>query len=429
MKYRTAILLIGYLSTVSCTTLFTKPTTSVPTVSAPELVEEITAQVRDEFSRQVKENQRVQRIADRLLLASADLCGQTKEDYGFYWIDASVLNRMAPIDQAILLDYHDLSYHDFDEQNPFPFVSAIRERSGAEDGGIEKGDRIVRFNDQSAEPLYEGHQTGENRFGYVAKKGEWVGTLPLAVSSSLKEGSNPIPVEVLRRIPDLSDDTSDTRQSHKQAYKDTLLKLSISPKKVCDHRVTVITSGGKNAYTDGESIGITTGFLSSLNDEELAFIISHELAHIIEGHISKKRGNQFIGSLFGATLDALAEGLGTHTYRRYEYQMAQLGQKAFSQEFEAEADYIGLYILARAGYSTEEVANFWQRMAREMPMESNSLVGTHPPTAYRYLMLSKAHAEIEKKKVSGEVLLPERLGTSEKPKTRRPRGAYEPRNR
>ena len=92
------------------------------------------------------------------------------------------------------------------------------------------------------------------------------------------------------------------------------------------------------------------------------------------------------------------------------------GQEAFSQGFEAEADYVGLYMLARAGYETESAANFWRKMAEKMPAQSNSLTGTHPPTAYRYLMLAKTHAEIEKKKAAKKNLLPERLVTNERPK-------------
>ena len=410
---------------IGCTALFTKPTTTPPPISVGELTEEMTAQVRSEFRRQVEENERVQRIADRILLSSADLCSQTKKEYGLYWIDAAVLSQLSAINQSILLDYFGLDHQDFNEQNPFPFVSAIRNGSGAEDSGLQKRDRIVRFNGQLLDPRYEGSETGKNRFGYTVRKGRWIGKLSSAISSSLEEEKPSVLVEVLRRVPDLSGDLS---SEHKPAYKDTILELSMSPKEVCDCQVAILTSGSKNAYTDGENIWITTGFLSSLSDEELAFIISHELAHIVEGHIDKKEGNQFVGSLLGATLDAFAEGLGTPTYRENEYRFAKLGQQMFSQEFEAEADYLGLYILARAGYSTEKVADFWRKLAREMPMESNSLVGTHPPTAYRYLMLSKTHLEIEKKKASGSPLLPERLITVDEPKHKRIKKPYGPRS-
>ena len=42
---------------------------------------------------------------------------------------------------------------------------------------------------------------------------------------------------------------------------------------------------------------------------------------------------------------------------------AQIGVAAFSQAFELEADYVGLYILARAGYPTKNAAAFWRKMA------------------------------------------------------------------
>jgi hypothetical protein len=41
----------------------------------------------------------------------------------------------------------------------------------------------------------------------------------------------------------------------------------------------------------------------------------------------------------------------------------------FSQDFEREADYVGMYLLARSGRQVAGAAGFWRRMAQESPGE------------------------------------------------------------
>ena len=385
-------------SIIGCAAAFNQPTTQLPTVTLSELNQEITVQVRDTFDEWLRNNNRVQKIADQILLTSADLCGKTKMDYGFYWIDTAILSEIPLVNRFLVRDHYRDHYqlHSlFNDGNLLPFVSAIRQSSGAEDSGLKIGDRITHFNGESVAPDYIG-KSGR-KFGRIYK-GRREGKLSAAVEKSLKE-QQLATIEIIRTI-----------STERKRAKDITLELSISPKKVCDYKVSIINSGGRNAYTDGKSIGITTGFLSMLNDKELALIIGHELAHITENHIGKKKENRFTGAFLGIFFDALAEtASGTRTYGRYKKAGEQIGQKAFSQGFEAEADYVGLYMLARAGYETASAATFWRKMAERMPAKSNSLTGTHPPTAYRYLMLAKAHTEIERKKAKGEILLPNRV--------------------
>ena len=295
--------------TISCSPVFNQPTTRLPKVSESELTEEITIQVQSNFDQWVKHNERVQKVADRILLASADLCGETKTEYGFYWIDAAVLSQLSLVNRLLIRDHHEL-HGIFNNGNLFPFVSSIRQGSGAEDGGLKIGDRITRFNGEFVEPEYTG-ESGR-RFGYVYKA-QWEGKLASALKKSL-EKQQPITVEVIRTIP-----------TEREKTEERVIELSISPKKVCDYKVSIISNSGRNAYTDGKNIGITTGFLSILNDKELALIIGHELAHITERHIEKKKENRFIGSFLGTFFDALSEGVfGVRTYGKYEWEGEQL---------------------------------------------------------------------------------------------------------
>ncbi len=89
--------------------------------------------------------------------------------------------------------------------------------------------------------------------------------------------------------------------------------------------------------------------------------------------------------------------------------MTRWGAAAYSQDFEAEADYVGLYYLARAGFPTEGAADFWRRMAVEYPASiKSSHSASHPATAERFLALEQVSREIERKEATGVALTPER---------------------
>lgn len=79
--------------------------------------------------------------------------------------------------------------------------------------------------------------------------------------------------------------------------------------------------------------------------------------------------------------------------------------QAFSQDFEREADYVGMYILARAGKDLETVPHFWREFAQVNP-SAISYASTHPTTAERFERLQQIAEEIRQKETAGEPLLP-----------------------
>lgn len=178
--------------------------------------------------------------------------------------------------------------------------------------------------------------------------------------------------------------------------------FKVDPKEVCSYGIVLSPTDEVNAYADGNNIIFTQGMMRfAQDDEELQLIIAHEIAHNSEGHRDKKIGNYLLGAIVDAV--ALAYGLDTGSM------FADLANMVFSKEFEREADYVGMYLLARAGVNTSGVGNFWRRIAAEYPQSiKGSFLYTHPASAERHTNIEAAHVEIGDKLLKGLPLLPER---------------------
>ena len=157
-----------------------------------------------------------------------------------------------------------------------------------------------------------------------------------------------------------------------------------------------------NAYADGDSINVLYGMLNFATPYELTIVLAHELAHNIMKHTSKQEKNAILGAIIdiGAAIGKIdTQGA-----------FMKIGGKAYSQEFEKEADYIGLYIMARAGYDVDNAAKFWRKMADNNPQNiktiKSNFYSSHPGSAERYILLEKTSAEIKIKKQKHQPLIP-----------------------
>ena len=160
-----------------------------------------------------------------------------------------------------------------------------------------------------------------------------------------------------------------------------------------------------NAYADGDTIFFTYGIMRFFeNDDELAFVMAHEIAHNLMGHRKAKIENVKVGYLIGKMLD---EAAGYNA--GWAGDSVEMGALAYSQSFEAEADYVGLYIAARAGYNIRKAPNYWRRLSIESP-EALYIATTHPTNPERFAMMQKTIQEIAYKKKHRMALLPEMAG-------------------
>lgn len=144
-----------------------------------------------------------------------------------------------------------------------------------------------------------------------------------------------------------------------------------------------------NAYTlTGGVIVINSGLiLNTQSESELAAVMAHEIAHVSQRHIARlqEEGKNSplltgLGVLAGAAVASqssdAAQAIVTGTLAMQAHQ-----QIVFTQRAEAEADRIGLRILANAGFNTEAMPYFLEKLERS---ESNAYgdltkyLHTHP---------------------------------------------------
>ncbi len=183
--------------------------------------------------------------------------------------------------------------------------------------------------------------------------------------------------------------------------------VMVTPVTGCAIPIQLETNPDPNAFTDYSRIVIQTGILrSTQSDADLAIIVGHELAHATMGHYDKKQINSLIGAVGGGMIDGgfLLGGISTGgAFSNYLY---AAGTNAFSVGFEMEADYVGAYYAARAGYDIVGVEEVWQRFSLEIPTAIRKAT-THPTTPVRYLQMRKVVEEIAEKKRNDQPLLPD----------------------
>ncbi|MDJ0825242.1 MAG: M48 family metalloprotease [Rhodobacter sp.] len=158
------------------------------------------------------------------------------------------------------------------------------------------------------------------------------------------------------------------------------------PGQNCDFLITVDTSPRQppNAFQTVDRAGrpvivLTVALIANMrNRDEIAFVLGHEAAHHIRGHLPRQQQSAVAGAILAGIL-ASAGGAEGAAIRQAQDVGATVGARAFSKEFELEADALGTVITARAGYDPVVGSAYFTRA----PDPGNVFLGTHPPNAQR----------------------------------------------
>ncbi len=202
-----------------------------------------------------------------------------------------------------------------------------------------------------------------------------------------------------------SDETAERKFEYVIERDGELLNKTLELDEICGFHIFVDPTTEINAYADGTNIFFTRGILNLLDDYSLAVVFGHEAAHNIMSHIEKHKENAAPAQVAGFALDMLFALGGVNTGGYFTKQAGEIARMQFSADFEAEADVIGMYLLARGGYPVQGAEQVWRRMAARA--ETSIYQETsHPPGAERYLTLQKTAEEIQAIEAKGQSLRP-----------------------
>ncbi len=295
---------------------------------------------------------RIQSVATRILAANVEFCAaRVVNSYGLHYTNDQNINEEFKTSGRTVFNLTSTQQLLF-----------VPQGSAAALAGLKAGDRLLAFDGERLPKGTEGYKVLREKIEAATAAGA---PITLVMERGGAEGT-----------------------------------ATLFPVRMCDYKTVLTDDAAVNAFADGEKITMTAGMLRFVeSDNELALVVGHELAHNTMGHIDKKMTNAMIGTVLGALLSAAirvdVSRIGT-----------QAGAGAFSQEFESEADYVGMYYAVRAGFNVDDAPKLWRRMAVEHPLAIGHGV-THPNTAERFVALEKTLGEIRGKLAANQELRPE----------------------
>jgi len=131
----------------------------------------------------------------------------------------------------------------------------------------------------------------------------------------------------------------------------------------------------------GGKVAFYTGIMPICKDDNgVAVVMGHEVSHALAGHgnerISQAMLAQYGGGLIGGSI---SNNQWAGIFEKVYPIGAQVGLMAYGRKQELEADKMGLYLMAMAGYDPRTSTSFWQRMqAASTGGRNPEFLSTHP---------------------------------------------------
>jgi predicted Zn-dependent protease len=158
--------------------------------------------------------------------------------------------------------------------------------------------------------------------------------------------------------------------------------------------VTVFKDKSANAFAlPGRKIGVHTGILRvAVNQDQLATVIGHEVAHVLAHHSNERVSTQYAAQT-GIDLLRVLAGEST-TEKDTLFGLLGIGAQygiilPFSRTQESEADLLGLDLMATAGFDPRASVDLWKNMAKAGGGQPPEFLSTHPSHQTRIQDLQK----------------------------------------
>ncbi len=155
-----------------------------------------------------------------------------------------------------------------------------------------------------------------------------------------------------------------------------------------------------NAFAlPGRKIGVFEGmFAVTANRDQLAAIVGHEIGHLQAEHGQERMSAQVAQGWF-MRLVSLVLNLGDVQYAAEIAAALGLGMQygllmPYSRRQELEADRLGLFAMADAGYRPEEAVQLWRRMETATRGGPPEFLATHPAPASRIQEIEELLPEV-----------------------------------
>lgn len=168
------------------------------------------------------------------------------------------------------------------------------------------------------------------------------------------------------------------------------------PAPIAGWHFVVVEDDTINAFAaPGGYVFVTSGAIrQARNEDELAAILSHEVAHVVRGHaigsIKKSRWSnvtkQFLDS--SVELDPEAEKMMTDVFGGSIDDIVDGAMvKGYSKDTEFEADKVGLEIMVAAGYDPQAFVKYLRTLDSHQDTGSGGFYATHPKASERIAKL------------------------------------------
>jgi hypothetical protein len=298
-----------------------------------------TAQTQAALMALKAEDLRVATVAYRIAVANRELCPKLSPWLGIVVHD---LRQYAPAFRMMVANAYDL--------DGGPAIEAVVPDSPAQRAGARPGDRIRDINGMPV----------DDRAPIPGEAGDYVG-----VEKVLTQLDGAAQIGPVRLTVD--------RPSGRASY-------DILAEQGCRSRIQLETSRSSNASADGTMISIgLEAAAAAVTVDELAVSIGHEMAHNILEH--------------RARLDRARVSRGL---------WQNVGRNAREiRKTEDEADLLGLYLMARAGFDIDVAPAYWERIGAAAGRDP-----THASPMERRAITRAVVDDIKRKRQRGEPLIP-----------------------
>ena len=162
----------------------------------------------------------------------------------------------------------------------------------------------------------------------------------------------------------------------------------------------LVQNDALNAFClPGGKVVVYTGILKvARNDDQLATVISHEIAHALARHGAERMSSSMVQQGVQA-LGNVVLAVGAPEYQNIFNQTYGIGTQVgvilpYGRMQESEADEIGIYLMNKAGYNVHESLKFWENMS-DGKKETSDFLSTHPSSTTRIKDLEKVIAKVQ----------------------------------